>query len=167
MRPRTLPVALAGLIFTLVEAVHAGQVPGAASAPDIPISGKDRIEKYGKQRGPLRISDKQHAFGPECQRSGRFQIGFAGLIEAGGFICRGGTSDGQTSMIFTTAPHVYILTRSRETLQVEGENVYRLDPLAFPPDDLELTADVARTFPATQLFAQRAVASGATRRVRS
>ena len=36
-----------------------------------------------------------------------------------------------------------------------------MDPLAFPPDDLELTADVARTFPATQLFVQRAVASGA------
>lgn len=66
-----------------------------------------------------------------------------------------------TSMIFTAAPHVYILATSRETLQVEGENVYRLDPLAFPPDDLELTADVARTFPATQLFVQRAVASGA------
>src|SRR5580704_14080764 len=66
-----------------------------------------------------------------------------------------------TSMIFTAAPHVHILATSRETLQVEGENVYRLDPLAFPPDDLELTADVARTFPATQLFVQRAVASGA------
>jgi predicted ATPase/DNA-binding winged helix-turn-helix (wHTH) protein len=66
-----------------------------------------------------------------------------------------------TSMIFTAAPYVHILATSRETLQVEGENVYRLDPLAFPPDDLELTADVARTFPATQLFVQRAVASGA------
>jgi predicted ATPase/DNA-binding winged helix-turn-helix (wHTH) protein len=66
-----------------------------------------------------------------------------------------------TSIIFTAAPHVHILATSRETLEAEGENIYRLDPLAFPPDDPGLTADVARTFPATQLFVQRAVASGA------
>ena len=43
MRPRALAAALAGLIFALVEAAHAGQAPGAASAPDIPISPKDRV----------------------------------------------------------------------------------------------------------------------------
>ncbi len=42
-----------------------------------------------------------------------------------------------------------------------GEHVYRLDPLACPPDDPELTAAVAQTFPATRLFVERAVASGA------
>jgi predicted ATPase/DNA-binding winged helix-turn-helix (wHTH) protein len=63
--------------------------------------------------------------------------------------------------IFMTAPQVHILATSRETLQVEGENVYRLEPLAYPPEGGELSADVARTFPATQLFVERALASGA------
>jgi predicted ATPase/DNA-binding winged helix-turn-helix (wHTH) protein len=63
--------------------------------------------------------------------------------------------------IFAEAPRVQILATSRETLQVEGEHVYRLEPLACPPDDPGLTAAVARTFPATQLFVERAVASGA------
>ncbi|BAM87434.1 transcriptional regulator [Bradyrhizobium oligotrophicum S58] len=64
--------------------------------------------------------------------------------------------------IFNNAPRVHILATSRETLQVEGEHVYRLDPLAFPVDDRELlSADTVRTFPATQLFVERATASGA------
>ena len=37
--------------------------------------------------------------------------------------------------IFREAPEVHILATSREPLQVEGEQVHRLDPLAFPPDD--------------------------------
>jgi predicted ATPase/DNA-binding winged helix-turn-helix (wHTH) protein len=65
------------------------------------------------------------------------------------------------STIFATAPQVHILATSRETLQVEGEHVYRLEPLECPPDDAALTAAVARTFPATQLFFERALASGA------
>jgi predicted ATPase/DNA-binding winged helix-turn-helix (wHTH) protein len=65
------------------------------------------------------------------------------------------------STIFTAAPQVHILATSRETLQVEGERVYRLEPLECPPDDEVLTAAVARTFPATQLFLDRALASGA------
>ncbi|MBR0938896.1 winged helix-turn-helix domain-containing protein [Bradyrhizobium jicamae] len=63
--------------------------------------------------------------------------------------------------IFESAPQVYILATSREALRVEGEHIYRLDALAFPPDDPELTAAAVRTFPATQLFVERAVASGA------
>src|SRR5258708_26888606 len=59
------------------------------------------------------------------------------------------------------APQVHILATSREALQVEGELVYRLDPLACPPEDLGLTAAIAQTFPATKLFVERAVASGA------
>ena len=65
------------------------------------------------------------------------------------------------SRIFVAAPQVHILATSREALQVEGEHVYRLDPLACPPDDPGLTAAVAQTFPATQLFIERAAASGA------
>ncbi|HEX9468378.1 MAG TPA: NB-ARC domain-containing protein, partial [Bradyrhizobium sp.] len=65
------------------------------------------------------------------------------------------------STIYMTAPQVHILATSREALQVEGEHVYRLDPLACPPEDLGLTAAIAQTFPATKLFVERAVASGA------
>jgi predicted ATPase/DNA-binding winged helix-turn-helix (wHTH) protein len=65
------------------------------------------------------------------------------------------------SMIFAAAPHIHILATSREALQVEGEHIYRLAPLAYPPEDYEPTADVTRAFPATQLFVERAKASGA------
>jgi predicted ATPase/DNA-binding winged helix-turn-helix (wHTH) protein len=65
------------------------------------------------------------------------------------------------SRIFDAAPQVHILATSREALQVEGEHVYRLDALACPPDAPELTAAFAQTFPAPQLFVERAVASGA------
>lgn len=65
------------------------------------------------------------------------------------------------SAIFTVAPQVHILATSREALQVDGEQVHKLDPLASPPDDPGLTAEFAQTFPATQLFLERAAASGA------
>ena len=65
------------------------------------------------------------------------------------------------SRIYRDAPQVHILATSREVLQVEGENVYKLDPLACPPDDPGLTAAAARKFPAAQLFVERAVANGA------
>ena len=63
--------------------------------------------------------------------------------------------------IIDTAPQVHILATSREALRVEGEHIHRLDALACPPDDPGLTAAVVRTFPATQLFVERAAASGA------
>jgi predicted ATPase/DNA-binding winged helix-turn-helix (wHTH) protein len=65
------------------------------------------------------------------------------------------------STIFASAPQVHILATSRETLQAEGEHVYRLEPLECAPEDDGLTAAVAKTFPATQLFLDRARASGA------
>jgi len=65
------------------------------------------------------------------------------------------------SRIFEAAPQVHILATSREALQVEGEHVYRLDALACPPDDPGLTAAFTQTFPAAQLFLERAAASGA------
>jgi len=65
------------------------------------------------------------------------------------------------SRIFTAAPQVHILATSRETLQVEAEHVYRLAPLASPPDDPSLTAATAQTFSAVQLFMERATAGGA------
>ncbi len=63
--------------------------------------------------------------------------------------------------IFAVAPQVHILATSREALRVEGEHVYKLEPLACPPDDPALTAALARTFPAIQVFMERAAASGA------
>ena len=65
------------------------------------------------------------------------------------------------SRIFAEAPRVHILATSREALQVDGEQVYRLHPLACPPDDAVPTAAIARSFPAIQLFFERAAASGA------
>jgi predicted ATPase/DNA-binding winged helix-turn-helix (wHTH) protein len=64
--------------------------------------------------------------------------------------------------IAEAAPQVHILTTSREALCVEGEQVYKLDALACPPDGAEVTARSILSFPATQLFAERAAASGAT-----
>jgi predicted ATPase len=67
-----------------------------------------------------------------------------------------------TERIFASAPQVHILATSREALRVEGEHVYRLEPLAFPPANLEPTAIAgALTFPATELFLERAAATGA------
>jgi predicted ATPase/DNA-binding winged helix-turn-helix (wHTH) protein len=65
------------------------------------------------------------------------------------------------SHIFMAAPQVHLLATSREALQVEGEHVYKLDPLAYPPDNLALTTEITQTFPAIQLFVERALASGA------
>ncbi len=64
------------------------------------------------------------------------------------------------SQIFEAAPRVHILATSREALQVDQEHVYRLDPLGCPPDDDGLTAASVQSFPATQLFIERATASG-------
>jgi predicted ATPase/DNA-binding winged helix-turn-helix (wHTH) protein len=66
-----------------------------------------------------------------------------------------------TAQIFLAAPQTHILATSREPLRVEGEHVYRLAPLAVPPDEPGLTAAEALTFPAIQLFMERAAASGA------
>jgi predicted ATPase len=63
--------------------------------------------------------------------------------------------------LFEAASQVHILATSREALRVEGEHVYRLEPLACPPDGDALTAEAAQTFPATRLFMERAAASGA------
>lgn len=63
--------------------------------------------------------------------------------------------------IIDAAPQVHILATSREALRVDGERVYRLDALACPPDAPGLTAELIQQFPATQLFIERAIASGA------
>ena len=67
---------------------------------------------------------------------------------------------GLAARIYAMAPRVHILATGREALRVEGEHVYRLDPLSCPPDDRNLTAEAALTFPAIQLFVERCAASG-------
>ena len=63
--------------------------------------------------------------------------------------------------VFAAAPQVHILATSREALEVNGERVHRLIPLACPPHDAEAMAAAVHSFPATQLFIERAAASGA------
>ena len=61
--------------------------------------------------------------------------------------------------ILKSAPDVHILATSRELLRAEGESVYRLSPLDTPPTVAGLTAARALTFPAVELFVERATAS--------
>jgi predicted ATPase len=66
-----------------------------------------------------------------------------------------------TWRVYAETPQVHILATSREVLQVEGEHVYRLDTLAWPPEESEIMSSAALTFPAPRLFVERAAASGA------
>ncbi|HTA94295.1 MAG TPA: winged helix-turn-helix domain-containing protein [Polyangiaceae bacterium] len=65
-----------------------------------------------------------------------------------------------TELLFSHAPNAYLLTTSREALRVEGEHVYRLVPLETPGEPLRTDADAVVTFPAVQVFLERAAASG-------
>jgi predicted ATPase/DNA-binding winged helix-turn-helix (wHTH) protein len=62
--------------------------------------------------------------------------------------------------IFHEAPQVHILATSRETLQVEGEFVYRLPALKCPPENATQTAKEVLSFAAPNLFVERVAASG-------
>ena len=60
--------------------------------------------------------------------------------------------------IYQEAPRVQILATSREALRIDGECVQVLPPLDTPPERSGITATEALTFPAVQLFVERAVA---------
>ena len=62
--------------------------------------------------------------------------------------------------LYKEAPELHILATSRELLRVEGEHVHRLPPLAGPPEDADLRAASALTYPAVELFVKRAIAGG-------
>src|SRR5258705_6480525 len=62
--------------------------------------------------------------------------------------------------VVSEAPQAHILATSREALRVEGEHVHLLYPLDCPLDDIGLTATEALTYPAVQLFMERAAAGG-------
>ncbi len=57
------------------------------------------------------------------------------------------------------AAGIDILATSREPLRAEGEGVYRLPPLEIPPPSAELTAAEALSYPAVELFVERAAST--------
>lgn len=62
-----------------------------------------------------------------------------------------------TEAILQHASGVRVLATSREPLRIEGEWVYYLQPLAMPPPtNLELTVEEAMSYPAVELFVERA-----------
>ena len=65
-----------------------------------------------------------------------------------------------TERLVRETSEVHILTTSRESLRVEGENVHLLPPLEYPPDTPSLTAAAALASPAVRLFMDRAIAGG-------
>ena len=58
--------------------------------------------------------------------------------------------------LLAEVPGVHILATSREPLRAAGERVHRLSPLDGPAVSPNLTASEALTFPAVQLFVERA-----------
>src|SRR6266700_7788764 len=62
--------------------------------------------------------------------------------------------------ILWRCPEIRILATGREALQIIGERVFRLPPLACPPEQPVLTATQALSYPAVQLFVERASARG-------
>jgi predicted ATPase/DNA-binding winged helix-turn-helix (wHTH) protein len=69
--------------------------------------------------------------------------------------------DGVASTATTLLCHaseVKALTTSREPLRIEGEQIYRLPPLVFPPETAEVRVNDALSYPALQLFVERASA---------
>ena len=71
-----------------------------------------------------------------------------------------GSAAALAERIFGDAPHVHILTTTRESLRIEGEYVHQLSPLDNSPDDASLTAEQVLAFPAAQLFVERVMAGG-------
>ncbi|MBR0906495.1 winged helix-turn-helix domain-containing protein [Bradyrhizobium liaoningense] len=62
--------------------------------------------------------------------------------------------------IYREAPGIALLATSRESLLVEGEQIFELVPLPGPPQDARLSADDVLAYPAVRLFVDRAVAAG-------
>jgi predicted ATPase/DNA-binding winged helix-turn-helix (wHTH) protein len=63
-----------------------------------------------------------------------------------------------TAALLGGAPGVNVLATSREPLGVAGEREYNLGPLGSPQPSPRLTAAEAATYPAVQLFVERAAA---------
>ena len=61
--------------------------------------------------------------------------------------------------LLKAAPQVAILATSREPLRAEGEWLLRLPSLKVPPEGSGVTAAEALSFPAVELFSERAIAA--------
>ena len=60
--------------------------------------------------------------------------------------------------LLRAAPYLKILATSREALQIYGEHIYPVAPLAAPSAQERITLQLLERFPATALFVQRAQA---------
>lgn len=60
-----------------------------------------------------------------------------------------------SALLMRHLPELAILATSRESLRLEGEQVYRMAPLACPPAGATVTAEEALAFPAVDLFVGR------------
>jgi predicted ATPase/DNA-binding winged helix-turn-helix (wHTH) protein len=61
--------------------------------------------------------------------------------------------------LLQSAPEAHILASSREPLGVQGEWQHRLDPLELPENTESISAAAARSYPAVELFVERAATS--------
>jgi predicted ATPase/DNA-binding winged helix-turn-helix (wHTH) protein len=61
-----------------------------------------------------------------------------------------------TDLLLRKTSRIHILATSREALRANGERVYRLFPLDYPPVGEDLTAKQAMSFSAVELFVARA-----------
>ena len=57
--------------------------------------------------------------------------------------------------IITEVPGAHLLATSRESLRSEGERIFRLFPLDYPPQRDDLSVDETLSYPAVQLFVER------------
>ena len=62
------------------------------------------------------------------------------------------------SLLLREAPDLQILATTREALNVPGETLWRVPPLALPPEPEALTPEAMLTFDAIRLFTERASA---------
>ena len=62
--------------------------------------------------------------------------------------------------IVKEAPQVHVIATSREALRAEGEYIYQLRALDYPPEDAALTPADVLSYPAAQLFMERGTAGG-------
>ena len=64
--------------------------------------------------------------------------------------------------LFDGLDRLSILATSREALRVEGEHIFRLPPLATPPEGQPLSPTEALAYPSAQLFANHMASAGAS-----
>ena len=69
------------------------------------------------------------------------------------------SAEALASALLNGAPHVQILATSREPLRAQGEHLYRVPPLASPPASSRVDTREALSFPAVQLFVERAASA--------